>query len=703
MGLLSRLLASPFGSKVQTADTPVSAPRRPAVAGSGTDLSMTAQARTAPAAGRRASGNARPSQPLSRPANAQDQAPRAPRPPNATSPSPKLPPAGRAGKATASPTGTDKPPRPAVTLPSAGKLFAATWKGDANGWSDAVYENMVATTEGVIYRSAASMSDPAIRNKVEAAIGALIGAARAHGGAAPSLHPEPVNTGYLHSIRPSPAAKVQGQDQQSARSTVLDSYGLNIHQTRIAEWVYEGVNIGASDIEYSIRRGVGRMRVKWHGALTPVIEVINDADYARKIRSAAWNLGSNTGNVGSFSEVSNQYRRIPGNVITKLPEGKILEGIRGTFMANNIGEGDGTMQLRLFARGGDGLRSLASQGWHPDAHLPLLRRIQALSGGLTVFTGEVGHGKTTALAAMLIDRYILRGRTDKIVTIQDLIEIPLMLDGVEISDDYQLPVKADQSVEAIIEELLAFVHRANPSTLMVNEAKDRTVWAGIVRCLLNGTKTFTTNHAKNCLLTPAKLRDLQGDDLHIFDPENLPAIAAQRLAPVVCPHCGLSFKQAEVSKSIDGLDALRARLIIAFTTPVLGHIPLPHVDEILDRVRFANPRGCTHCRPVINSAWASQLEQHMSGTVGRSVIGEVVLTDRKMLSALRDRDIPTARKRMIDEGGSPMQRHALFKLAEGMTDPREVEKLFGELDRFHLLTDDDDHAQSSAMRPATRH
>lgn len=702
MGILSRILTNPFRSQARAADAPVPATRRQAAAGSGGDAPPISSSRTPPQPGRKAPGPTRAQPPQNRPPTAQDPALRAPRA-SAAAPSSFRSTAPGRRPTTSPPQGTDAPLPTAVQLPPAEGQEAATWKGDGNGWSDVVYQNMVATTAGVIYRSTASMTDPAVRGRVEAAIGALLSMARERGGATPALHPEPVHMGYLHSIRPSATAQKQEHDRHSARNSVLDTYGLNMHQNRIAEWVYEAVNIGASDIEYSVRRGVGRMRVKWHGALTPVIEVINDFDYARKIRSAAWNLGSNTGNVGSFSETSNQYRRIPGSVITKLPDGKILEGIRGTFMANNIGEGDGTMQLRLFAREGDGLRSLESQGWHPEAHMPLLKCIQGLSGGLTVFTGEVGHGKTTALAAMLRDRYVLRGCTDKIVTIQDLIEIPLMIDGQEISDDYQLPVKADQSVEAIIEELLAYVHRANPSTLMVNEAKDRTVWAGIVRCLLNGTKTFTTNHAKNCLLTPAKLRDLQGDDLHIFDPENLPAIAAQRLAPVVCPKCGLSFEQAQARGAIPGLDALRERLVAAFSTPVLGHITLPHADEILDRIRFANTDGCSHCRPVINSSWVSQLERHMSGTAGRTVIGEVVLTDRKMLTALRNRDIPTARKRMIDEGGSPMQRHALFKLANGLVDPREVEKLFGALNRFHLLTDDDDHAQSTAMQPVTRH
>lgn len=582
--------------------------------------------------------------------------------------------------------------KPRDRLMPAESQQAATGKGDGRHFSDAVHEHMVLTASGDLYRSATSLNDPALKRKVDAAITSLVAEARNQGRRQPRIHEHPVDVGYLKQIKPMSATTASASGSAAVGLTnVLQAYGLNEHQEHIADWVRQGVAIGASDIEYRCEDGVGYMRVKWHGAMSPDIETIHDPAYATKIRASAFNLGSGTGNVGSFSEVGYHYRRIPGSVITDLPPGKILDGIRATFMYNNTGDYDGTMQLRLFSREGDGLRSLESQGWNVDAHLPLLRSIQALSGGLVPFCGEVGHGKSTALAALLVARFVLRGQTDKMMTIQDLIEIPLRLNGKKISEDYQLPVSATgASVREIMEELLAFVHRANPSTLMVNEAKDSSVWAGILRCLLNGTTTFTTNHAVNALMSPYKFRNLQSDDQHIFEPELFPAIAAQRLVPVVCEQCGLSFADAQRRRTVPGIDDLRSRISLAFGDPIPGTIPLPPLDEILDRIHFTNPDGCEHCRPRITSSWAPYLHNHMSGTKGRTVIGEIAMTNRKIMRSLRNGDMIGARKNWINDGGNPMQRHALHKIANGLVDPREVEKLFGDLDRFTLLTTDDD-------------
>ncbi|MCW2240357.1 ATPase, T2SS/T4P/T4SS family [Azospirillum canadense] len=623
---------------------------------------------------------------------------RRPAAPNAASGAPSMAPAA------APVPGPDAPSAAPDHLPAAAGQQAATGKGDGRPIADDVHEHMVMTTAGAVYRTATSLNDPGLKRKVEAAIGFLANEARAQGRRLPRIHEDPVDTGYLRQIKPLNASPGAASAAAAIGLTsVIDAYGLNEHQEHIADWVRQGVAIGASDIEYRCEDGVGYMRVKWHGAMTPDIETIRDPAYATRIRSAAFNLGSGTGDVGAFTEVGYQYRRIPGSVVTNLPPGKILDGIRATFMYNNTGDYDGTMQLRLFSREGDGLRSLDSQGWDADAHLPLLRRIQKLSGGLVPFCGEVGHGKSTALAALLVARYDLRGQTDKLMTIQDLIEIPLRLNGKKISEDYQLPVKASgETVSQIMEELLAFVHRANPSTLMVNEAKDRSVWSGIRRCVLNGTTTFTTNHAVCALLSPYKFRDLQGDDQHIFEPELFPAIAAQRLVPVVCTHCGLSFADAERHKAVPDLAAIRHRLTVAFADPIPGAIPLAPRDELLDRVRFTNPHGCEHCRPKVISSWAPFLQHHMAGTSGRTVIGEIAMTNRRVMRALRDNDLIGARKHWINDGGTPMQRHALHKLASGLADPREVEKLFGDLDRFRLLTEtDEDSAPPAPTRPTS--
>lgn len=565
-------------------------------------------------------------------------------------------------------------------LQSSESQTSVLFLGDGHEFVEEVYTHLVITDTGIVYRSDASMQPSLLKGSVDSAIELYTRDCVKLKLPVPQRECKVVNIGYLRGI------KRKNQDGGKRGSEII-TQSLNEQEHHIADWVRQAITIGASDLEYRFNGRCGFLRVKWRGAMTIDVEVLDEYDYASRIMPACWNMAKNTGDVGSYNNNVNQGRRLPGSVIPNVPDGYRFDGIRLTYLRYNTDPGSGVMFMRLFANKGDGLTALDTQGWDETYHIPDWHRAETLSGGLVALSGEVGHGKSTTMSALLKGRFYRRNQTDNMITVEDIIELPLPFTAHQI----QLPPATDGStIEDKLDDTLGWIYRANPTTLMVNEAKDSRIFKGILRTMLNGTTVFTTAHTKSALLIPVKLQELQGDNtVNLFDPELIPVLSGQRLCPQLCRHCCLTYSQAE---QIGGdlfphFSSLGARLTSAFDDSIVGAMPLPEPDEILDRVRFANPKGCEFCSPKISSVWAQHLQGHKAGTQGRTVIGELVMTTHKIMAHLGKNDLLSARRAWVEDNGVPMQRHALAKIAKGLIDPREVETLLGDLDRFRILTD----------------
>jgi type II secretory ATPase GspE/PulE/Tfp pilus assembly ATPase PilB-like protein len=77
--------------------------------------------------------------------------------------------------------------------------------------------------------------------------------------------------------------------------------------------------------------------------------------------------------------------------------------------------------------------------------------------------------------------------------------------------------------------------------------------------------------------------------------------------------------------------------------------------------------GCEHCRG--------------KGTIGRTVVAEIILPDRRFFQLIRAGDKEAASEYWIDSGGVSMRRHAAQKVADGLVDPRMAEYVVGPLIR----------------------
>ena len=89
------------------------------------------------------------------------------------------------------------------------------------------------------------------------------------------------------------------------------------------------------------------------------------------------------------------------------------------------------------------------------------------------------------------------------------------------------------------------------------------------------------------------------------------------------------------------------------------------VGDALPRVRVTGG-GCEHCA--------------MLGTVGRSVLAEVIVPDARFFQFIRAGEKCAAVSYWLEHlGGRTMLGHATDKIAAGQLDPRMAEKVVGHL------------------------
>jgi len=144
----------------------------------------------------------------------------------------------------------------------------------------------------------------------------------------------------------------------------------------------------------------------------------------------------------------------------------------------------------------------------------------------------------------------------------------------------------------------------------------------------------------------------------VADETLVSGLISQRLVKALCPHCSTPLIDAldaidsdgPESNAIDPALVMRARHAVGAAR--------------FDQVRIAGT-GCKHCS---------------NGTIGRTVVAEVIRTDATFCALLREGKKTAAHAYWIDQlAGQTVAQHAVEKVAAGMVDPRMAERVVGPL------------------------
>ena len=275
---------------------------------------------------------------------------------------------------------------------------------------------------------------------------------------------------------------------------------------RIAIFLADAVQAGASDIHLEAKRDQIEIRFRIDGEMRPVAQEpasIADALIARIKVIADLDLGE---------------RRLPQDGrMTIVVEGRPID-VRVSIIPAAFGE---SAVLRLLDRP-ETLLSLERLGFNPE-HVQTLENTMQAKDGLFLIAGPTGSGKTTTLYACL---QLLAQAKSKIVSVEDPIEYQF---------DHVTQVQASDATGLTFSKVLRSFLRHDPDIICVGEIRDAETAKIAVQAALTGHLVIASIHAIDSKRIIARLIDM-GIDEYQLDAALSQAIA-QRLVRRLCQQC----------------------------------------------------------------------------------------------------------------------------------------------------------------------
>ena len=444
------------------------------------------------------------------------------------------------------------------------------------------------------------------------------------------------------------------QAQQGALSAAFDA---------VLRW---GIVRQASDIHFNVNRNrysspvfftlAGRYVSPPEFSSLPTSTVLD-------MLAVAW-MDIEGGNGAVFDPMIEQQGRLSRTVDGQ----KLL--LRWASLATDVGP---SVCLRLLVMDGSKLTpELQELGYLPE-QIALFEGVSLTDGGAVVLAGTVGSGKSTTIATLM--RAISPDR--KVITLEDPAEylIPNALQNTVCRSF------SEQDEHAFDSKLKA-IKRSAMNDLLIGEIRDQTTGRAFMDLAACGVNLYTTVHAGSALLIPDRLassfigvaRDL------LATPGILKLLVFQALMVKLCPSCSLTVDQARAQpywrcalnqvRSQAWRDDWVSSLEASFGVSRAG-------------LRFRNEQACSACMHSISS---------LRGTAGRTVVAEMIdpVREPEFLHGVKNKDgvglyqwfAKRSQQALVlaEPQRQSAQQMAIYKMAQGILDPRDVLARFGGVD-----------------------
>lgn len=326
--------------------------------------------------------------------------------------------------------------------------------------------------------------------------------------------------------------------------------------------------------------------------------------------------------------------------------------------------------LRLLILDNASLTPELSSLGYLESQIDALRRASLQQGGTIVLAGTVGSGKSTTLATLMREIPVYR----KVITLEDPAEylIPNALQNT-------VSRSADEHAVNIFDDKLKAFKRSAMNDLLIGEIRDAAGGRAFSDLAGSGVSLYSTVHAGSALLIPERLASIfigVPRDL-LATPGILKLLVFQCLLPLLCQGCAQTYVQAAAASPWRcAMGLARSEL---WRQSWIDALEI-HSGISRDNMRFRNEKGCSRCIKGLTE---------LRGTAGRTVAAEFIepSEEPEFLEHLKRND-GLALYRWFDQrahthitdpdmSGKTAKHCALFKVAQGMVDPREIDRFFG--------------------------
>lgn len=453
--------------------------------------------------------------------------------------------------------------------------------------------------------------------------------------------------------------RMQGQDVIQRSSRIRGQNERSAVRQGFYDIVSWAVRNEASDLHLNIdtTAATSRISATIDGQYTTPKQLAMPTQQLLDMASVAW-LDVSGGN-GLFLDLANEQQ---GRLYEVVDERSYM--LRwGSFIADK----GPSITLRLLDVDSKVQKvDLASLGYLPS-HIAQFERAMRSMGGAIVVGGIPGSGKTV-LTAQLIVRL---PPTRKIMSLEDPVE--LFIDAVLQAS---LSRSLDGSDRSTMKAKLMALKRSAASDIFLGEIRDLLTGEAFQDIVNSGSNFYGTTHVGSALAVPQRFSsgEIGVPRSMLGTPGVLKLLAHQSLMPKLCS-CALPAA-ALLEGAEDRMGVKRDR---GTWQQYLADIEALY-DFGAEPIRIRNPLGCEHCR--------KKGIPELFGYAGRTAVAELFepASDPDALRAItsgdeiRLREIfasqRTARYDDPDMQGKSTMECAVYKMSQGMIDPRDIEPHF---------------------------
>ncbi len=435
----------------------------------------------------------------------------------------------------------------------------------------------------------------------------------------------------------------RSRDVSSKSSEDVDQYRI------FDEIARGGINEGASDIHITVGGGVTSIAFRVDGDLAPWRKVpLNEAQGIALLSSMHNSLAERSSVKGDFNP------RIEQDAVIERAYENGLVRFRYSALPIEPGSVDITLRIiHISARAR--ARSMVDLGYSPD-QADALDRMFSKGGGMVVFAGTTGSGKSTSMANMLT-KYTAEHPGKKVRTVEEPVEY-------RIPGAFQTSVRRLRDDASDFLRVLRQIMRADPDVIMVGEIRDNDTAALAVQAVRSGHLCISTLHANSAPVCYDRFSGMGVGRLDLASIGLVHGFVYQKLVQVLCPHCKISMADFRRAAG-EGERPILQRL----DNYLARH---GHSDSA---IAWRNPSGCDRCRRrgISGREVCAEILQPRPAILEHVASGNSNMLWREWRSLI-NLDAPD-----LMEGRTSFE-HALYKMVRGIVSPLSVESEFGFLD-----------------------
>lgn len=438
-------------------------------------------------------------------------------------------------------------------------------------------------------------------------------------------------------------------------------------QADIIQMISNCANMNASDIHIDTYQNEAIIRARINGELAVIQRIAKNMSekYISVIYNTMCDVAESMYTGSEFQDAVFARKSLPAK----------LSGVRVTCGPSMNGP---FMVLRLLYTENiqliPGINPLTQLGYN-DEQVDVLEQLVAQPSGIIFVSGPTGSGKSTTLK-YIINR-IAEDPSINFISVEDPPEYNIP--GVR-----QMPIavrSADDDRDMAFGKSIRSALRSDPDRIMIGEIRDSSSAVMAITCAQTGHQVWTTVHANGtfsildrmlALLIGPKYSERQAVSV-LSDPTIVNGLMFQRLAPLLCEHCKIPFKNAPKTLTKLQFSSLARSLaekcrVMTSVGQINEKATIKAVEEmIMDKVFLVNRSGeCKYCN---------------NGIKGRSVVSELVYTTQNILQDVFSRSSIAAKRRWNNQNREQtLQANARKLILDGKLDPAQAINIVGPLE-----------------------